>query len=284
VNNNAFLISHSGTITLVVDSKTYAIGPEHVNYNKIRDVLSDGDYVAAAELADVSAAVKDYCGLTVTDSDQVFYGDFEIVGPVANRLVQFIRENLPSQPLINFIKNLMDNPSNRSVTELYGFLEHKGLPITEDGHFIAYKGIGSNWMDLYSGKFRNQIGDRLEMPRHSVDDDARNTCSHGFHVGSLEYASQYAANGRVVLVKVNPKDAVSVPADHDAQKLRVTAYEVIGESEKKHLVNTLYVSSVSEDDGLDPDFSSEEDDDYCENCGTILDDGDCFNNSCDFSR
>ena len=37
-----------------------------------------------------------------------------------------------------------------------------------------------------------------------------------------------------MIVRFNPKDAVSVPTDCECQKLRVCKYEVIGEFDKGH--------------------------------------------------
>ena len=55
------------------------------------------------------------------------------------------------------------------------------------------------------------------------------------HVGSLEYVRDFACgygteNGdRIVIVKCNPKDVVSVPHDCNFQKVRTARYEVLGE-------------------------------------------------------
>jgi hypothetical protein len=43
-------------------------------------------------------------------------------------------------------------------------------------------------------------------------------------VGSEEYATSFGQ--RTVIVKVNPRDVVSVPLDCDCQKMRVCEYEV----------------------------------------------------------
>jgi hypothetical protein len=50
------------------------------------------------------------------------------------------------------------------------------------------------------------------------------------------------ANGDVILVKIHPRDVVSVP-DHDASKIRVCRYEVIGMAESR-LDERLYVEAV----------------------------------------
>ena len=49
------------------------------------------------------------------------------------------------------------------------------------------------------------------------------------HVGTFDYASSWAGNsGKVVLVKFDPSDIVSVPTDCEHQKMRVSGYTVIG--------------------------------------------------------
>jgi hypothetical protein len=127
----------------------------------------------------------------------------------------------------------MLNPSRRAVNELYAFLEHKSMPLTPDGNFIAYKGVRDDYTDWHSGKFSNNIGDVNEMPRNSVCDDANVGCSSGFHAGSYEYAQGYGNGGHLMIVEIDPSDVVSVPLDCDCQKLRTTKYKVIAHSEKK---------------------------------------------------
>ena len=120
----------------------------------------------------------------------------------------------------------MKNPSQRAINELYGFLEHGNMPITADGCFIAYKSVRTDFKDVHTGTYDNTPGNVHEMPYEHVDPNCEQHCSTGFHVGSYEYASTFGG-GNLILVKVNPADAVSVPTDHDAQKLRVCRYEVI---------------------------------------------------------
>ncbi|NBR96976.1 MAG: hypothetical protein EBT48_05170 [Verrucomicrobia bacterium] len=102
------------------------------------------------------------------------------------------------------------------------------MPITPDGCFLAYKSVRPDFTDHHTGKFSNRVGSVLEMERRKVDDDRNNGCSYGFHAGSLEYATTFGGNDRKVLVvKINPADVVSVPTDCDCQKLRTARYEVI---------------------------------------------------------
>jgi len=128
------------------------------------------------------------------------------------------------------LENLYNNPSHNSRAQLYQFLEHKNMPITEDGCFLAYKSVDANYMDHHTGKFSNRVGQVLSIARRSVDDNPENGCSYGFHAGSLEYASNFGGGDRrVVIVKINPEDVVSVPNDCEFQKLRTAKYEVVAD-------------------------------------------------------
>jgi hypothetical protein len=185
-------------------------------------------------------------------------------------------------PIFKFITKLNLNPSSRAVNELYAFLEHKFLPITNNGNFLAYKALRSNYTDVHSGKFDNSVGNVLEMPRNKVDDNKENGCSYGFHAGTLEYARGFRPmDGKLVLVEINPADVVSIPLDCECQKLRTCKYMVVQEYEVP-LEDLTYESRYTTD--YDDDVDREWEDTYeswsdCgnSNCGDCA----CCDNSCD---
>ena len=144
-----------------------------------------------------------------------------------------MEKGLPYKPLVRFLEKLMSNPSSRAVNELYSFLEHKNMPLTPDGNFLAYKGVKDDFTDWYSGTFSNKVGDVNEMVRNAVCDDANIGCAYGFHAGSLEYAKGYGNGGHLMVVEIDPADVVSVPYDCDQQKLRTAKYKVVSHFEKK---------------------------------------------------
>jgi hypothetical protein len=131
-------------------------------------------------------------------------------------------------PMLLFLENLLQNPSHRAVEGLYRFLERCELPITDDGHFIAYKLVRENFTDMRTGQFNNSVGSVVEMPRSQVDDDPDNTCSVGLHFCSIEYLKSFHGQ-RLVAVKINPKDVVAIPRDYNDSKGRCSRYEVIQE-------------------------------------------------------
>jgi hypothetical protein len=163
--------------------------------------------------------------------------------PIAlqTKVLSIIRDGLPIEHFEKFWDKLRENPSAQSVAELTDFLSYKELPITEDGDLIAYKGVQMNYYSATGnkdtivlqgtvdseGKIYNGVGEVIEVARNNVDDNRNNECSFGLHCGSLDYARGFSA--RLVLVKVNPKDVVSVPKDYSFQKCRVCKYEVVGD-------------------------------------------------------
>ena len=220
-------------VTVMLNGQTMTIDGSNPNYAAIREALKAKDHQLVESLINTKKAVESFAaGQVEVRGDQVFYGSLEIKGSVVQRILQMVREGFDSQPMLNFLANLMANPSKRAVDELYGFLEATGLPITEDGRFLAYKKVNDNYRDFYTGTMDNSIGTVVEMPRNQVDDERDRTCSYGLHFCSLEYLPMYHGGaGRVLIVKINPSDVVSIPSDYNNAKGRACRYEVIGEYE-----------------------------------------------------
>jgi len=163
----------------------------------------------------------------------VYYNGQAMHNVLTNRIIGLMREDFPFAPVVKFFDNLMQNPSSSSVNELYTFLEHRALPITEDGHFLAYKHVRDDWTDIWTGKIDNSVGKVVEIIRNQVDDDRNKGCSYGLHCGTIEYVKNYSGSGcndggHYIIVKVNPKDVVSVPLESNCTKLRTCRYEVLG--------------------------------------------------------
>lgn len=162
--------------------------------------------------------------------DTVFYKQYAVDNSLTRRMLDHLKQGVDIKPLVPFLENLMQNPSNRTVEHLYAFLEYGKIPLTGDGHFLAYKAVRQDWYDIHSGTFDNSIGSVCEVPRNQVDENPEQTCSHGLHVCSFEYLPHFAhADGHVVFVKVNPRDVVAIPRDYNNTKMRVCRYEVVGE-------------------------------------------------------
>jgi hypothetical protein len=208
------------------------IDASHINFTAVRDAIMANDFDTAVALASVPAFVTHAVGPDVTiNDDGVFYKGQPITSYLADKMLNFFRDGLPVAHYGLFLSNLMSNPSRTSVRELFLFLEAADLPITEDGCFLAYKAVRSDFKDKHTGTFDNSPGACVpRMERNQVDDNRERTCSYGYHAAAYEYARNFmSGGGRLVAVKINPADVVSIPSDYDNQKLRCTYYEVLFE-------------------------------------------------------
>jgi len=199
----------------------------------------------------------------------VYYGDEPVHGAITERILWGLDEGFDMSAYINFLENVMENPSKRAVDEMYSFMEKHNMGITTDGYILGYKRVKDNFKDIYSGKFDNSPGQIVEIRRNMVDDDASRTCSHGLHFCSMHYLPSYGVGpgNTIVIVKVHPKDIVSVPIDYNHAKVRTCRYEVLSEytgTDKEDFLGTKAVWT-------DEDFRDDSDDwaeyDVCEDCG-----------------
>lgn len=228
-------------LTVVLRGSPYTVHPENPSYQKIRslvfgapyneDIDSENDRVTQLQnlVRPVSDRITEQLQSFGFDDISVVHGQVTVKGePVHNslsdRILQFMREGIPYEPLVRFMANLSENPSEESRNALFDFLEQGGFPITPDGCFLGYKGVRSDFYDAHSGKFLNMPGHTITMPREQVDNNRNNACGAGLHVGTLAYAKGFSQI--VVCVKVNPRDAVSVPL-YEHAKLRTCGYYVV---------------------------------------------------------
>ena len=237
----------SSFLTVMLNGSTVTINSDHGNYAAIREALKLKDHVTVERLINVVNSVINFVrGKVSIKNEKVFYGEMEVKGPVVSRILAMVRENFDAQPMLSFLANLMDNPSKTAIDELYLFLEASSLPITEDGCFLAYKKVNDNYKDFYTNKFDNSIGAVCSVPRNTVDDKRANTCSYGLHFCSLSYLPQYHGDeGRVMIVKINPKDVVSIPSDYNNAKGRTCEYTVVGEHSNE--ITDAFTSPVYRD-------------------------------------
>lgn len=221
------------SLTVIIESEQFTLNREtHPNFDKVIDAIRSNDSERARQLIDITAAVANYAnGFLEVKNGDVYWDGKPFHNSLTDRLMEMLKQEIPVEPLVEFLHNLKLNPSKRAVDELYGFLEKNTLPITPDGHFLAYKKVRDDYKDIYSGTMDNSVGKVVEMARNEVDEDKDRTCSSGLHFCSLAYLPHfgYGPGNRVVIVKINPRDVVSIPADYNNAKGRCCRYEVVGE-------------------------------------------------------
>jgi hypothetical protein len=270
MNTTALTITGSGKIAAVIKGKAYTIAPDHANYSKILDAIRQEDWDKFVSLADIASAITNYAGSRGVQivSGCVVYNGETIHNTITDRIVKFMRDDLPFEPLCKFLENLMQNPSKRAVDELYGFLEVGELPITTDGCFLAYKNVRSDYRDIHSGKFDNSVGKTCEMTRNSVCDNKDLTCSSGLHFCSIAYLPNFrdSDGGKTIIVKINPADVVSIPSDYNNTKGRTCKYEVVADytddwRSKLDRGESGWDSDLYDEDGSEYEDEDESDDD-----------------------
>jgi hypothetical protein len=188
---------------------------------------------------DIVSHLNSYCEGYVNCADGVLNWDgIKMPNMFTSTILDMVKQGFPFEPMLNFLDNMSQNPSDHAIVELFDFMENKHMPITMDGHFLAYKAVRSDCKDIYSGTFDNSVGSVCSVPRSQVDGNRDNGCGKGLHVGAIDYAKSYGGinldedgdndgGNQLMICKVNPRDVVSVPTDHKFQKLRTCRYEVV---------------------------------------------------------
>jgi len=259
----AFILTEN-SLTVSVEGKTYTINSGHPSWKQAIESLKRKDYQALKDLVSVQKAFCSFTGDKVKIVDnQVFFNGEPINSYLSEKILSFMEKGLPHESLIKFLERLMANPSRRAVTELYSFLRHKSLPVTDDGTFLAYKSVRSDYTDHHTGNFNNSIGNALEMTRNNVCDDHSQGCSIGFHAGSLEYASSFGgADSVLLIVEIDPADVVSVPSDCECQKLRTCKYKVVAKYDgplPEHYTKDAQSAYDPQDDSDDEEYDDDSD-------------------------
>lgn len=229
-NNSSYIISGS-TMTLFHNNRMYIAHKEHKLWDKLVQAVGDSDYDAAVRIVDIMQGIREW----VSDSERlavvgeaVAFDARILPNAITKRIIEMVDQGINVDPIERFLINLFNNVSSRAIEELYRFLEFNKLPITTDGHFLAYKRITSDWKDVYSRTISNTVGTVVSMERNMVMDDPNQTCATGLHFASLNYLKEYWGE-RLVAVKINPADVVSIPVDYNNSKGRCCRYEVLTE-------------------------------------------------------
>lgn len=214
-----------------------AIKKDPQDLDEIRQIADIAAYVAAHSFGRVILDDRDQLRL---DGQVVDYG----IAPMFKRV---LAEGLDVTPLARFLENVAENPDKSLAQHLYPFLVKGHHPLTDDGCFLAFKRVDDDywsfssgservWSQLpgeepveYVGKVRYPIGSRIWMGREDCDPSRQSACSTGLHVCSFDYLTTFhGGSGRILIVKVNPKNVTAFPYDHEA-KMRVCELESMGE-------------------------------------------------------
>lgn len=234
----------AGNITAFISGNMYAADEQHPFFNEIVRRVLEGDETVASLFDADNQVAEIFTNLTDRiriDRSRVLIDNDEIDDVYADQIVETLRQGDDEEtirPLVKFLENVYTNLEAHTRKNLSRWLEATGgFTIDEDGDILGYKGLtaagGSvhlgpavvNGKDV-NGSVPNEPGSVVEMKRSAVEHDPSVACASGLHVGTWSYARSFG-QGVTALVKVNPRDVVSVPTDCGGQKMRVSRYKVV---------------------------------------------------------
>jgi hypothetical protein len=270
-NNNSY--------TVVIDGKVHNFTVDHIGYDNLVQALRDNDEKKFLECITFEDSFVHWShGNFRLENEVIYRGNEELPAVISDRVIDMINEKFDVDPMLKFINNLYYSGDFRVVNELFNFMVHKNLPITDEGCLIAWKGVKKHTgaaftdyagrlvctgdlVDCWTGRMRNNPGDVNTMERHQVANNPNNPCGPGLHCGELSYAKGWAEDA-ILMVEINPADVVSIPIDSSCKKMRACQIKVLSiYNDKLNEVEKLkYVVTSSEevDDGDEWHYEEED--------------------------
>jgi len=250
----------SSVVVFVPGSTPLVAADDHPHYAEIIDGARNGDesIVSLFDISETAAAEFLRISERVTSADgRLYFDGDEVDSSLAEHVVRVMETDGETsgsfRAILAFFENVQENPNEHSRTMLYDWLRADSFSITEDGLLVGYKGVrrledgslvsvntGRAIVDgvVHEGAIPNGLGSIVEMPRSEVQHNPSVGCSVGLHVGTFDYASDWA-KGAVLEVHVHPRDVVSVPSDCSAAKLRTCRYRVVGVLASRYAIPVL---------------------------------------------
>lgn len=242
--------SYSGTIVNLETTEIRVFDNKHPLAKLIVDLLEEEDLESAFRSADVMEYVQENAKkisehLSYDHQGNVFYKDSQLPEGISSTMINALSSGSAQgvQALAAFIERVLVATTNTSRVALFSWIKERRLSLTEDGCFIAYKGVqrdeknrlvsinrGPGYVNgqyYESANLDNSVGNVLSVDRSYVEAQPGVACGPGLHAGTWSYAKTFSRSD-VLAVKIKPEDVVSVPTDSNQQKLRVCGYEVLG--------------------------------------------------------
>ena len=111
----AYLIQGSN-ITVVINNKPHTISKSHPTYEKVKEAIKASDWDTVRNIIDPKKMVLQYgSGYLAVQGDKMFWKGQEFHNAMSRRMFQMLQDDMPIEPLVMFMENLMTNPSYRAV-------------------------------------------------------------------------------------------------------------------------------------------------------------------------
>ncbi len=248
-------IESSESLTLFLDGRTYTVRKNEAKYNAVAKAVEAEDIAAIHIALGTGAALKAYSGgkITIVDGEVTYKGK-RIHNVITEKIIALFKAGKKYEYMLNFLERIQANPSLKAVEELYLFLEKAHIPITPNGHFLAYRKVDNSYLSYHANpdgtKNTNKVGETISMERTKVDGNRDSTCSTGLHFCSFSYLKSYnGGNGRVMIVDIDPADVVSIPSDYSNSKGRCCKYVVVAEHQNKETAEAFKDVVLANPDG-----------------------------------
>lgn len=243
------VVSNEGeitSITVFIGSESFVATHEHPRFFEIIDEVrkADPDDAKLRDLFDLTIGLGDkferLSERVLVRAGRIHFDGVEVHNHLTDTIARMYLGGMEDfTSLVNFMEKIETNPNPHSREHLFRWLVKHDFTICPDGDFLAYKGVSAEFRSISQGTaivnntqgqghILNLPGTIVEMPRDQVTFDSHIGCSTGLHAGNWRYARDFSRD-KVLRVKINPRDVVSVPVDSNDEKLRVCRYRVLDE-------------------------------------------------------
>ena len=256
MNDNKYIMLDK-SIMIAINGQPHVIDDTHPNFTEIKERLEQDNFDGIEFLIDPANQIRDYYDNQITvENGVVMYNGVQLQNNITKRILDMCKNGDDPTFLVNFLKQAVANPNPNILEQIDSFLQYVNIPIGKDGCLLAYKAVDADYKDIYTHTIDNSVGQTVSVDRNSVDDDSNRGCSHGLHCGAIEYVKSYggfsgdSTANKLVIVRVSPKDIVSVPKDHSFQKVRCCEYTVVASVTWDYLLNTTVQENVEVGDDV----------------------------------
>lgn len=265
----------SANITVVVNGGMLVADDQHPFFEEIVDRAIDNDE-SVVDLFDTSrraqAVLENLSDRVQVANSRVWVDQTEVEDVFADLLIDLLDAGEEDyRPYVNFLEKVYSNTSEGIRENLSRWLKAEQFTILPNGNILGYRGLNSDYTSKHagpgivngvrvSGHLDNSVGNVLELPVDLVEVNAARGCASGLHVGTYDYASNWAGYGGVVVsVEVDPRHVRSVPYECESSKMRVSKYKVLDTITQK--VDTRYSNSGYDQDEYD-EYDYDDDEGY----------------------